>query len=85
MEPAVCCLLTRIDDGDRWTWTGTTGTWTGSRIEIPEHGSVSDLFFFFWTTNKQRIDEDENNKINDRTMYKINEWSITNKRAQINK
>jgi hypothetical protein len=37
--------------------------------------------------NKQRIDENEtnNNEINNRSMNKINEGSITNKRAQINK
>jgi hypothetical protein len=62
-----------------------SGTWTGSRIEIPEHGSGSELLFFFWTMNKQRIDESENNKINNRTRHKINERLITNKRAQINK
>jgi hypothetical protein len=35
--------------------------------------------------NKQRIDENENNKINNQTMNKIIELSITKKRAQINK
>jgi hypothetical protein len=35
--------------------------------------------------NKQRIDENENNKINNPTINKIIEQSIMNKRAQINK
>ncbi len=34
------------------TWTGTSGTWTGSRIEIPEHSSGSELFFSL-LNNKQ--------------------------------
>ncbi len=34
--------------------------------------------FLFWTTNKQRIEENEN-KINNLPMNKMNEWSITNK------
>jgi hypothetical protein len=53
-------------------------------IEIPEHGSGSELFFSLLNKNKQRIDENEN-KINNRTMNKINERLITNKKAQINK
>ncbi len=79
-------LMMVTDELDTW-WqmTGTTGTWTGSRIEIPEHDSGSELLFFFWTMNKQRIDENENNKINNRTMNKIIERSITNKRVQRNK
>ncbi len=60
-----------------------SGTWTGSRIEIPEHGSGSELLFFFWTMNNQGIDE--NNKRNNWIMNKIIERSITNKRVQINK
>jgi hypothetical protein len=51
---------------------------TGSRIEIPEHGSGSELFFSFLNKIKQRIDENEN-KINNQTMNKINERLITNK------
>ncbi len=39
-----------------------SGTWTGSRIEIPEHSSGSESLFFFWTMNKQRIDENETTK-----------------------
>jgi hypothetical protein len=30
---------------------------TGNGIELPEHGSGSELFFFFCTINKQRINE----------------------------
>jgi hypothetical protein len=38
-------------------------------IEIPEHGSGSELFSSLLNKNKHRIDENEN-KINDRTMNK---------------
>ncbi len=49
---------------------GKTGTCTGSRIEIPEHGSGSKLLFFFCTINKQRINENETNN-NNQTMHEI--------------
>jgi hypothetical protein len=54
---------------------------TGNGIEIPEHGSGSEFSF------EQRISKESMrmNKINNRTMNKLNERLITNKRAQINK
>jgi hypothetical protein len=69
-----------------WSWTdelgtGTTGTWTGSRIEIPEHSSGSELLFSLLNNNKQGIDENANNKISNQTMNKTNERI----KAQMNK
>jgi hypothetical protein len=60
-----------------------SGTWTGSRIEIPEHGSGSELFFSFdqWKNKELMRMKQQNN----RTMHKIYERLITNKKAQINK
>ncbi len=81
VESAVWCLLT-LDDVKQvtGTWTGNRqrvlrvqrdrNTWTRFRIRI--------VLFLFWTTNKQRINENEN-KTNNRTTNKINERLITNK------
>jgi hypothetical protein len=57
---------------------------TGNRQRDRNNWTQFRIRIFFWTTNKQRIDENEN-KINNWTMNKINERLITNKRAQINK
>jgi hypothetical protein len=40
-----------------------SGTWTGSRIEIPDHGSGSELFFSFdqWI-NKESMRMKQQNK-----------------------
>jgi hypothetical protein len=39
---------------NRYFFTGTTGTWSSSRIEIPEQGSGSELFFFFPNNNQNK-------------------------------
>ncbi len=50
---------------------------TVNRIEIPEHGSGSELFFSLLNNNKQKFNENEN-KTSNRTMNKINERSMMN-------
>jgi hypothetical protein len=50
---------------------------TVNRIEIPEHGSGSELFFFSFEQKQAKFNEDEN-KINNRTTNKINERLIMN-------
>ena len=77
VESAVWCLLTRDDDVEQRV-ADYFFCFTGNGIEIPEHGSGSELFFFFCTLNKQRINENENTT-NDQAMNKINEQLITNK------
>ncbi len=56
MESAVWCLLTRDDDVEQQVLKRVTV----NGIEIPEHGSGSELLFLFWTINKQGIDGNEN-------------------------
>jgi hypothetical protein len=50
---------------------------TVNRIEIPEHGSGSELFFSLFKQQQAKFNENEN-KINNRTTNKINERIITN-------
>ncbi len=55
VESAVWCLLTLDDDVEQVTqvifFTGNAG----NGIEIPEQGSGSELFFFFWTAIKTEL------------------------------
>jgi hypothetical protein len=53
VESAVWCLLTLDDDVETVAGNLLYG------IEIPEQSSGSELFFFFWTTIKQNLDENE--------------------------
>jgi hypothetical protein len=51
---------------------------TVNGIEIPEHGSGSELLFFLLNKKQAKINENET-KTNNRTKNKINERLITNK------
>jgi hypothetical protein len=60
VESAVWCLLTLDDDVETVAGTWCIAGYLLYGIKIPEQSSGSELFFFFWTTIKTKLNEDEN-------------------------